>query len=77
MSPTLFIDKPKIADVEKVKCNCCIRQVVYRLRKKLAVLYRLSHLIKLLVNTKSYNVKLFNDSSSVDMYVFLFQDTNV
>lgn len=24
MNPTLNIDKPKIADVERVKCNCCI-----------------------------------------------------
>lgn len=33
MNPTLNIDKPKIADVEKVKCNCCIRQVIYKLKE--------------------------------------------
>lgn len=27
LTPTLHIDKPKIAEVEKVKCTCCVRQV--------------------------------------------------
>ena len=34
MNPTLNIDKPKIIDVEKVKCNCCIKQVINNLFKK-------------------------------------------
>ena len=34
MEPTLIIDKPKIADVEKVKCSCCIKQVLNEWRKR-------------------------------------------
>lgn len=34
MNPTFNIDKPKLAEVEKVKCSCCIRQVFNEWIKK-------------------------------------------
>ena len=33
MNPVIHVDKPKIAEVERVKCSCCIRQVFYRLKQ--------------------------------------------
>ena len=57
MNPVLNVDKPKIAEVERIRCSCCIRQVFYRLK------HNTSEFIRGI--TPFYNINFIN-------YIFVF-----
>ena len=80
MTPTPNIDKPKKADVERVKCNCCIcakHKPLYFVKFRTVSFIRAitpfkKKIINYNFNFEIYKVMLFNDSSSFDMKIFSF-----